>query len=364
MQSNIPNRLFEPLTLRSVTLRNRLMMSPMCQYSAEDGFATDWHLVHLGSRAVGGMGLICVEATAVSPEGRISAEDLGIWSDDHVEGLRRITSFIRQQGAASAIQLAHSGRKGSKNRPWEGDVQLQSHDPKGWTIIAPSALPWSEQDPVPVEMTVADIQRVVHSFKEGARRALDAGFDILEIHAAHGYLIHEFLSPITNHRNDIYGGSFENRTRFLMEITKAVRKVWPEHLPLSVRLSVTDAMEWKSVESWTLDQSVKIARLLKQEGVDVLDCSSGGLTPEQRIVGGAGYQTAYASQIKILAEIPTIAVGLITDGSQADHIIRTGQADLVAIGRELMRDPYFAFHAAETVHMVTPWPVQYLRAKP
>jgi 2,4-dienoyl-CoA reductase-like NADH-dependent reductase (Old Yellow Enzyme family) len=340
------------------------MMSPMCQYSAEDGFATDWHLVHLGSRAVGGMGLICVEATAVSPEGRISAQDLGIWSDDHIEGLQRITTFIREQGAASMIQLAHSGRKGSKTRPWEGDTQLHASEEGGWVTLAPSSLPWSEQDPVPQEMSREQIEQLVIHFQKAAERALQAGFDAIELHAAHGYLLHEFLSPITNLRTDEYGGSFENRSRFLLDVTRAVRRVWPDHLPLFVRLSVTDAMEWKNVESWTLEQSMELARLLKSEGVDVIDCSSGGLTPEQKITGGAGYQTPYAAQLREQAEIPTVAVGLITEAAQADHILRTGQADLVAIGRELMRDPYFALHAAESVKMSADWPSQYLRAKP
>jgi 2,4-dienoyl-CoA reductase-like NADH-dependent reductase (Old Yellow Enzyme family) len=340
------------------------MMSPMCQYSAHDGFATDWHLVHLGSRAVGGIGLICVEASAVSPEGRISAQDLGIWSDDHIEGLKRITSFIAEQGAASMIQLAHSGRKGSKNRPWEGDKQLRAAEEGGWTTLAPSALAWSEEDPVPQEMSREQIGQVVKQFQKAAERAQKAGFDAIELHAAHGYLLHEFLSPITNHRTDEYGGSFENRIRFLLEVTKAVREVWPDHLPLFVRLSVTDAMEWKNVESWTVEQSIELARLLKDEGVDVIDCSSGGLTPEQQITGGSGYQTPYAAQLREQAGIPTIAVGLITEAAQADHILRSGQADLVAIGRELMRDPYFALHAAETIRMAAEWPMQYLRAKP
>ena len=340
------------------------MMSPMCQYSAPDGFATDWHLVHLGSRAVGGMGLICVEATAVSPEGRISDQDLGIWSDDHIEGLKRITTFIREQGATSMIQLAHSGRKGSKTRPWEGDTQLHATQEGGWTTIAPSAICWDDQAPVPQEMSREQIEQMVNHFQKAAERALQAGFDAIELHAAHGYLLHEFLSPITNHRTDEYGGSFENRIRFLLQVTRAVRKVWPENLPLFVRLSVTDAMEWKNIDSWTLDKSIDLARLLKEEGVDVIDCSSGGLTPEQQIFGGAGYQTPYATQIREKAEIPTIAVGLITEAAQADHILRTGQADLVAIGRELMRDPYFALHAAESVRMDADWPPQYLRGKP
>lgn len=355
-------RLFTPYTLRELTLRNRVMMSPMCQYMAEDGHATDWHLVHLGSRAAGGTGLVCAEATAVRPEGRISAQDMGIWDDGHVEGLARITGFIRSQGAASAIQLAHAGRKGSRSRPWEGGAALSVDHPMGWQTLAPSAMAYQEGDQVPVEMTLDQIRECVESFRDGARRALQAGFDVVEIHAAHGYLIHEFLSPLTNHRKDTYGESFEGRTRFLREIVDAVRQVWPETHPLFVRLSVSDAMEHDpGSASWTLEQSVALARLLSAQGVDMIDCSSGGLVPEQRIIGGAGYQTPFAERIRREAEIPTIAVGLITDGAQADHIIRTGQADLVAVGREFMRDPHFTLRAAHETRQEGHWPNSYLR---
>jgi 2,4-dienoyl-CoA reductase-like NADH-dependent reductase (Old Yellow Enzyme family) len=347
----------------------------MCQYSAIDGFAGDWHLVHLGSRAAGGMGLVCVEATAVSPEGRITPGDLGLWHDDHIEGLRRITDFIRSQGAVPAIQLAHSGRKGSRARPWDGGAVLRersegpgSRDAESdvwdaaWTVVGPSPLPWETGDPMPMALDGAGLRRIVEAFRSAAERALQAGFEVVEIHAAHGYLLHSFLSPLTNHRDDAYGGSFEGRTRVLREVAEAVREVWPERLPLLCRLSVTDWMEWTGEPSWTLEQSIELARQLHHLGVDMMDCSSGGLVPEQRIPGGAGYQTPFAAHIRQETGIPTIAVGLVTQPAQADHIIRTGQADLVAIGRQLLRDPFFGLRAAHETHQKADWPNPYLRA--
>jgi len=353
------SHLFEPLQLRSLTLRNRIMVSPMCQYSAKDGFASDWHLVHLGSRAVGGAALVCVEATAVEARGRISPGDLGIWDDAHVDMLGRIARFLREQGAVAAIQLAHAGRKASMPAPWEHGGWVRP-EAGGWVPVAPSPIPFAPEYGHPTELSTAEVADVVAAFRNAARRALDAGFEAAEIHAAHGYLIHEFLSPLSNHRSDRYGGSFENRVRFALEVTEAVRAVWPSHLPVLVRISTTDWVDG----GWDADQSVALAKLLKERGVDLIDCSTGGNVPDAKIPVGPGYQVPNAARVRREAEIPVAAVGLITDARQADAVVRDGEADLVAIAREALRDPYFPLHAAlELGHDVT-WPVQYERAKP
>ncbi len=352
--------LFSPLQLRDVTLRNRIAVSPMCQYSCEDGFATDWHLVHLGSRAVGGAGLIVMEATAVSPEGRISPQDNGIWLDAHIPKLRQITDFIHAQGAHAAIQLAHAGRKASMTRPWEGEAVVPV-ERGGWTnVVAPSAIPFSDKYPHPVVLDIAGVQRVVHAFAVAAQRALQAGFDAIEIHAAHGYLLHEFLSPLSNVRTDEYGGSFENRIRVVLEVVDAVRAAWPDALPLLVRISATDWTEG----GWNPDESVALAKILKNRGVDLIDCSSGGLVPHAKIPIGPGYQVPFAERVRKEAGIPTGAVGMITEPVQADAIIRNGQADIVLLAREMLRDPYWPLHAATTLGHAGPWPIQYQRAAP
>lgn len=355
------NRLFDSFNINSVTVKNRFMVSPMCQYSSEDGFATNWHLVHLGSRAVGGAGIVMTEAAAVSPEGRISYADLGIWKDEHISKLKEIAHFIKEQGAVPAIQLAHAGLKASKNKPWEGNESLSPDSERGWQTVAPSAIPYSESDPVPHELSIDEIEKTVQDFKDAAIRAVKAGFEIIELHAAHGYLAHEFLSPISNQRKDKYGGSLVNRSRFLLEMTEAVKGGLPDGFPVFVRISATDWME--AAESWTLEQSIELAKKLKDLGVDLIDVSSGGLSPEQKIIGGAGYQTDFAAKIKTEAGISTGAVGLITTASQAEHIIRTGQADLVIMAREFLRTPYFPLHAAKEIRSDIDWPKQYERAK-
>ena len=351
--------LFDPLTLRSVTLRNRIGVSPMCEYSSTDGFANDWHLVHLGSRAVGGAGLVLTEATAVEARGRISPNDLGIWNDEHVEALARVTRFVRDHGAIAGIQLAHAGRKGSTTRPWDGGKPI-SPDGGGWRPVAPSAEPFDAGDPVPEALSEAGIGGVIASFAAAASRALDAGFQVIEIHAAHGYLIHEFLSPVANHRTDQWGGSFENRVRLLIEVVDAVRGVWPDSLPLFARISATD---WLGGDAWDIGQSVALARLLRARGVDLIDCSSGGIAPRVKIDAGPGYQTPFAARIRADAEIATAAIGMITTASQAEHVLRTGQADMVLLARELLRDPYWPLHAAKELGVKVPWPVQYERAR-
>ena len=352
--------LFEPLTIKSVTLRNRIGVSPMCQYSSEDGVATDWHLVHLGARASGGAGLVIAEATAVSAEGRITPGDAGIWADKHVEPIARINRFIKSQGAVPGIQLAHAGRKASAARPWDGNAHL-ADDAGGWPTLAPSALAFGGPlNKVPREMTTADIARVQGEFVAAAKRSLAAGVEWLELHGAHGYLGHEFLSPLSNRRTDSYGGSFDNRIRFVLETARAVRAVWPDQLPLTVRLSCTDWVEG----GWDLEQSVELARKLKAAGVDLIDCSSGGGTPSAQIPLGPGYQVPFAERIRRDAGIATAAVGLITDPKQSDHIIRSGQADLVLLAREFLRDPNWPLHAASVLGQakaMTP-PVQYARA--
>ncbi|MGD9726611.1 MAG: NADPH dehydrogenase NamA [Nitrospiraceae bacterium] len=352
--------LFEPLTLRAVTFQNRIAVSPMCQYSSENGFANEWHVVHLGSRAVGGAGLVMTEATAVTPEGRISPQDLGIWSDDHIEPLKRITRFVHEHSSVAGIQLAHAGRKASTYRPWEGHG-LVPEALGGWSkVVAPSALPFAEGYATPDALTESEIQAVVTAFVEAARRACDAGFCVVEIHAAHGYLLHEFLSPFSNRRQDRYGGSFENRVRLVREVAAAVRGVWPERLPLFVRISATD---WEA-GGWDVEQSVELARQLKPLGVDLIDCSSGGNLPHAKIPVGPGYQTPFAERIRREAGIATGAVGLISMPEQADEIIRKGQADLVLLAREFLRDPYWPLHAARELGHAVHWPAQYLRAAP
>ena len=354
---NSAPHLFTPLTLRDVTFRNRIAVSPMCQYSSEDGFANDWHLVHLGSRAVGGAGLVMVEATAVEPRGRISPNDMGIWKDEHIEFLGRIASFLRQHGAVAGIQLAHAGRKASTRRSWEGGTTIAEAD-GGWRPAAPSPIPFRPEDHPPRELSQADITKLVEEFAAAARRALQAGFQVAEIHGAHGYLIHEFLSPLSNHRTDQYGGGFENRIRFALEVVKAVRAIWPASLPLFLRISATDWVEG----GWTVEDSVKLSRQVHSLGVDLVDCSSGGLAPEQKIAMGPGYQVPFAEQIRRETAVPTGAVGLITTPQQADEIVRSGKADLVLLAREFLRDPYFAAHAAKALGTELKPPSQYMRA--
>jgi 2,4-dienoyl-CoA reductase-like NADH-dependent reductase (Old Yellow Enzyme family) len=352
--------LFDPLSTRDVTFANRVFVSPMCEYSSIDGYANDWHFVHLGSRAVGGAGLVFTEATAVVPEGRISPQDLGIWSDDHIAPLARIVRFIHEQGSVAGMQLAHAGRKASTYRPWEGHGTVPEND-GGWTnVVAPSAVPFADHYPMPQPLSIDGIQEVVAAFADAARRACEAGFRVIEIHAAHGYLLHEFLSPLSNRRQDAYGGSFENRTRFLREVVAAVRSSWPEGAPLFVRISATDWVEG----GWDIEQSVELARELKDIGVDLVDCSSGGNVAQAQIPVGAGYQTRFSEQIRREAGIMTGTVGMIVSSAQAEHIIATGQADAVIIAREFLRDPYFPLRAARELGQSVSWPVQYLRAAP
>jgi 2,4-dienoyl-CoA reductase-like NADH-dependent reductase (Old Yellow Enzyme family) len=356
------HHLFSPLTLRDVTLRNRVVVSPMCMYSSEDGFANDWHLVHLGARAAGGAGLVIAEATGVEARGRISPQDLGLWKDEQIEPLARITRFLKEQGAAAGIQLAHAGRKASTYRPWErGASPAVPESEGGWRTIAPSAIPFADGWPDPHALTTEEIGEVVSAFGQSTRRALDAGFDLIEVHGAHGYLANQFLSPISNRRTDQYGGSFGNCTRFLREVVEEVRRVWPERLPVFVRLSVTDWAD-EGVPAWDVDQSVELSRQLKPLGVDLIDCSSGGSLPSARIPVGPGYQTAFAARIRAEADIATGAVGMITSPHQADHIIRSGQADVVLLARELLRDPHWPSRAARELRQEIPAPAQYARA--
>lgn len=352
--------LFSPLSIRTIQLKNRIVVSPMCQYSSEDGFSTDWHLVHLGSRAVGGAGLIFTEATAVSADGRISPEDLGIWKDDHIEGLQRITRFIRQNGSVAGIQLAHAGRKASHRRPWEGGNLILPTDERGWQTVGPSAISFQGAGPEPVALTAKGIENVLANFQMAAQRALTAGFQVIEIHAAHGYLLHEFLSPFSNQRTDGYGGPFSNRIRLLLEVVERVQAVWPADLPLFVRISATDWTEG----GWTIDDSVALAGILKNRGVDVVDCSSGGNVSNAKIPVKPGYQVPFAERIRKETGVMTAAVGLITSAEQANAILTSGQADLVLLAREFLRDPYFPLHAAQTTGAATAWPVQYERARP
>ena len=351
--------LFDPLPLRSLTLANRIIVSPMCQYSSIDGFANDWHYIHLGSRAVGGAALVFTEASAVTPAGRISPQDLGIYADGHIAGLARIVRFIHGQKCAAGMQLAHAGRKGSTTPPWLGSTNVD-RAAGGWQPVGPTHEPFSPAYPVPCALTVEEIRAVVGAFRAAARRALAAGFDVVEIHAAHGYLIHEFLTPLVNTRTDEYGGSFDNRVRLCLEVADAVRGVWPDRLPVFIRISSTD---WKD-GGWDIDQAIELARRLREHGVDLVDCSSGGAVPDVTIPLGPGYQVAFAECIRRDAGIATGAVGLITDPHQADAIVRGGQADCVLLARELLRDPYWPLRAARELGHTVPWPVQSLRAAP
>jgi 2,4-dienoyl-CoA reductase-like NADH-dependent reductase (Old Yellow Enzyme family) len=349
--------LFQPLTLRGLTLPNRIAVSPMCQYSSRDGLPSDWHLVHLGGLAQGGAGLVFTEAAAVLPEGRISPEDLGLWNEAQASALAPIARFIAAQGAVPGIQLAHAGRKASTFAPWRGSGSVPAAA-GGWTPVAPSALPFDPAWTVPAALDESGIRRVRQAFVEAARRALEAGFLVAELHAAHGYLLHQFLSPLSNRRTDAYGGSFENRTRLVREVAADLRAAWPERLPLLVRISATDWVEG----GWNLDESVDLAKALKALGVDLVDTSSGGLSPQQKIALGPGYQVPFAARIRAEAGIPTGAVGLITEPEQAERILAEGSADLVLLARELLRNPRWPLHAAQALGAETPWPVQYARA--
>ncbi|NVO21441.1 MAG: NADH:flavin oxidoreductase/NADH oxidase [Bacteroidetes bacterium] len=350
--------LFEPFSLNSITFRNRLVMSPMCQYTAQDGFANNWHLVHYGSRAVGGAALIIQEATAISPEGRISPGDLGIYKVEHIQKLSEIVEFIKQQGTIAGIQLAHAGRKAGCNLAWKGGKQLSTEE-GGWTRYAPSSIAFQPDEELPVEMTVSDIQKVISDFCIAAERAKKAGYQVIEIHAAHGYLLHEFLSPLSNHRTDSYGGSFENRVRLLLEVATAMRKVLNDGELLFVRISATDWAEG----GWDVNEAIDLCKQLKMIGADLIDCSSGGLIPTARIPLGPGYQVDFADRIRIEANVPTGAVGLITNAAQAEAILMEGKADLVILGRVLLRDPYFPMNAAGKLEHDIDWPLQYSRAK-
>lgn len=351
--------LFSPLTIKSVEFKNRIVVSPMCEYSSVDGFANNWHLVHLGARAVGGAGLIITEATAVSPEGRITFADLGIWKDDHIAKLKKITNFIEQHGAVAGIQLAHAGRKASHTQPWTGGKQLLPNDDNGWDTVAPSALAFTEGEIAPLELDGEGIGKVIADFKAAAVRSLAAGFKVAEIHAAHGYLVHQFLSPLSNHRTDEYGGSFENRVRFLLNIIDEINEVWPAEYPLFVRISASDWTEG----GWTIDDSVALANILKDRGVDLIDCSSGGNVPRAQIPVKPGYQVHFAEAVKKQSGILTGAVGLITEAKQANDIIESGQADVVLLARELLRDPHFPLRAAHELGVEVQWPDQYDRAQ-
>ena len=357
-----PSHLFSPFTQRSVTFPNRIACSPMCQYSAIDGLASDWHLVHLGARAIGGAGTVITEANAVSPEGRISPGDLGIWSDDHIPALTRITKFLREHGAVPGTQLAHAGRKASMPRGWEKPVAIPASE-GGWdNVVAPSAERYSADFPLPHELDRAGMDKILADFAAAAKRAAAAGFLLVEIHAAHGYLTHEFLSPLSNKRTDEYGGSLTNRARFPLEIVRAVRNSFPAELPVWIRISATDWAPESLGASWDLPQSVAFAKLMKQEGIDLVDVSTGGNHPAQQIPLGPGYQVHHGETIRREANIPTGSVGMITEPAQADQIIRTGQADVVLLARELLRDPYWPLRAAEDLRQPGNWPVQYERA--
>jgi 2,4-dienoyl-CoA reductase-like NADH-dependent reductase (Old Yellow Enzyme family) len=350
--------LFTPLTFRSVTFPNRIFVSPMCQYSSDDGLPNDWHLVHLGSRAVGGAGLVMVEASGVSPEGRITAWDSGIWSEAHAEAFRPIVDFIHARGSVAGIQIAHAGRKASTDKPWRGGRPI-AEGPHSWTTVAPSPIPFREGEPVPHALTLGEIDEVVEQFARAARLALQAGFRVVEIHAAHGYLLHEFLSPLCNVRDDEYGGSLENRMRLTLRVTRAVRDAWPEELPLFVRVSASDWAEG----GWTLADSIELSKELRALGVDLIDCSSGGAVAHAKIELGPGYQVPFARAIRAEANIATGAVGLITTAQQAEEIVQSGAADAVLLARELLRDPYFPMHAARELGAEVAWPEQYGRAK-
>ncbi len=351
--------LFEPYKVRDLTLRNRLIVSPMCEYSSVDGFANDWHLVHLGSRAVGGAAVVFTEAAAVEPRGRISPEDLGIYKDEHIEMLSRITKFVKSQGAIPAMQIAHAGRKGSTRRPWEQPAGVVKPEEGGWIPVGPTTAPFAPNFPVPAALDEAGIAQIVKDFVTAAKRALSAGFELIELHFAHGYLAHEFYSPLSNTRTDKYGGSLENRMRFALETTEAVRKAWPERLPLFARISSTDWVEG----GWDITHSVELAKQLHARGVDVIDCSSGGNVVDAKIPMVPLYQVPFAEQIRRDAKVPTAAVGLITTPEEGERILNHGQADLIVMAREFLRDPYFPMYAAAELGFDLPWPKQYERAK-
>jgi 2,4-dienoyl-CoA reductase-like NADH-dependent reductase (Old Yellow Enzyme family) len=346
--------LLSPLTVRGVTFRNRIVMAPMCQYSAEEGFADEWHLVHLGSRAVGGVALVIVEATAVTRDGRISPGDLGLWSDAHAEPLARIARFVHKQGAAAGIQLAHAGRKASCDLAWKGGARLMMNE-GGWSAIAPSAIPFNATDPPPMALDRAGIDGIVDAFEAAARRAVTAGFQVVEIHAAHGYLLHEFLSPLANQRTDEYGGTLENRMRLVLRVAERLRGVVPPELPLFVRISATD---WV-YGGWDIEQSIELSKRLKQVGVDLIDVSSGGMVPHARIPVAKGFQVPFARRIRDEADMRTGAVGMITEPQHADEIITGGDANLVFLARELLREPYWALKAQHTLGQEPSWPTPY-----
>ncbi len=348
--------LFTPVKLGDLTIKNRIGVSPMCQYSSENGFATDWHLVHIGSRAIGGAGLIIMEATAVAPEGRITPACLGIWGDAHIPKLKQITDFAKAYGAVIGIQLAHAGRKASMGRPWDG-AQLVSVNDGGWTPVAPSAIPFNPEHQPPHEMNLDEIEALKADFVAAGHRAVKAGFQVVEIHGAHGYLLHEFLSPLSNRRDDNYGGSFENRIRIFIEIAKALRIALPKETVIGARISATD---WKE-GGWTIEDSVELSKSLKQEGVAFIDCSSGGNVPDAKIPAGPNYQVPFAKEIREKAGIPTAAVGFITQAQQAEEIIAKGEADMVFLARAMLHDPYWPIHAAETLNAAIDLPPQYLR---
>ncbi len=352
--------LFDELTLRGVTFRNRVGVSPMCMYSSEDGFATDWHLVHLGARASGGAGLVMTEAAAIEERGRISPQDLGIWKDAHVEGLARVTAFIKSQGAVPAIQLAHAGRKAGTFRPWEPQRGPVPVEQGGWQPVGASALPWDDGFRVPQALTTVEIAEIQDAFAAAAVRAIEAGFELLEIHAAHGYLLHSFYSPLSNHRTDDYGGSFENRIRMLVETVRKTRAAVPDEKALAVRITSSDWTEG----GWTSEDSVALAKLLKAEGADIIDCSSGGIAPNITYPVGAGYQVPFSEAVRHGADMPTMTVGMITQPMQADELVRNGRADMVLLGHELLRNPHWVLHAAAVLHQsdANPVPPQYLRA--
>lgn len=354
----MPSQLFSPLQIKSITLKNRIAISPMCQYSAQDGFANDWHLVHLGSRATGGAGLIIQEATAVSPEGRISPEDLGLWKDEHIEKMQQINRFIISQNSVPGIQLAHAGRKASAASPWNGGRKLDETK-GGWDTVAPSAVGYHDNEKTPIALDKTGIQKVISDFKSATQRAVQAGFQVLEIHAAHGYLLHQFLSPLSNFRTDEFGGSFENRIRLTLEVVEAVQSEWPENLPLFVRISATDWAEG----GWNLEESVQLSKILKEKGVDLIDVSSGGLVSHQQIPLGPNYQVPFAESIKKETGIRTGAVGLITEAAQAEEIVASGKADIVLFARESLRNPNLGLKFAEELQADVQWPKQYERAK-
>jgi len=352
------SKLFAPIDLRSLQIRNRIFVSPMCQYSCINGIPTNWHLVHYGSRAVGGAGLVMVEATAVTPEGRISPSDCGLWSDQQAAAFKPIAEFISQQGAVPGIQLAHAGRKASTEAPWQGGKSVAPEN-GGWQPVAPSPLAFAEGMPVPTELNEAEIERISDAFFAAATRALNAGFKTVEVHMAHGYLLHQFFSPLTNKRADQYGSSLENRLRFPLQVAERIRKFWPDELPVLVRISATDWAE----NGWDLEQSIELCGKLKEIGIDLIDCSTGGLIPDAVIPAAPGFQVPMAAEIKQKVDMPTGAVGLITEPEQAEQIVANGQADVVLLARELLREPHWPLRAARALQVKVPWPVQYERAK-